>query len=168
MGSTAQKVAELLGEAAGGAVAAIGRTFDLMAIAEEEIAAAKKRFPGKAAELHASFMLLCPNELARYGSDRLYRAHARELLERVARGQDTTLGTDVECLAALSQASLKAPLSRDPAEAMARVFARVFPGQDPYLETSEGESYAGAVDEVLEELRRKIARRDRAAASRGA
>ena len=40
----------------------------------------------------------------------MYRSHCRELLDRVAHGADTRPGTAAECCAALSEASLRAPL----------------------------------------------------------
>ncbi len=157
------RVRELLGNVIdpNDVAGAIGRAFDRMGIAEEEIEAAKKKWPDKKAEIHAAFGALAPGELSRYGSDRLYRAHARELLERVAKGERLELGTDAECLAALSLASLKAPLASGHVAAMEKAFASVFPKNA--LGPNVGrESYPGNVDEILTEIRKKIASRRRA------
>lgn len=145
---------ELIGE--GEAKRSISRAFDLMAVAEEEIERAKRLHPEKAEALHASFGILYPGDLARYGSDRLYRAHARELLDRVARGADLEPGTDAECLVAFSFASLRAPLSASATAAMERVFATVFPEERG--ERAGREGYPGEVDEILSGLRRKISK----------
>jgi hypothetical protein len=83
--------------------------FDAMARAEEEIEAAQHRHPAAADRIWNSFSLLRPTQpLMR--TEMVYRAHCRELLDRVARGDDTRPGTTAECCAALSEASLRAPL----------------------------------------------------------
>ena len=71
----------------------IANAFEHMRIAEEEIKSAKQRYPQKAQELHDSFRLLCPPaSFTKYAPD-LYRAHAKELLQRIARGSDIALAT---------------------------------------------------------------------------
>ncbi len=80
-----------------------------MAWAEEEIKAAQRRHPAAADRIWGSFGLLRPTQpLMR--TEAAYRAHCRELLDRVAGGDDTRAGTAAECCAALSEASLYAPL----------------------------------------------------------
>ena len=77
----------------GGQARSIFRAFDLMGIAEEEIAAAKHRYRRASKRVHAAFGVLYPTgDMSKCG-DRLYRAHARELVERVARKEDTRPGT---------------------------------------------------------------------------
>lgn len=71
----------------------VANAFKHMKIAEEEIEAAKLRYPAKAAQLHNSFKLLCPPETFTSFTSELYRAHAKELLQRIARGKDLSLAT---------------------------------------------------------------------------
>jgi hypothetical protein len=53
----------------------------------------------------------------------VYRAHCRELLDRVARGEDTRQATAAECCAALMETSLAAPLSTSAAGLYPRLWA---------------------------------------------
>ena len=84
----------------------------------------------------------------------LYASHAAELVERVADESPLELATNAEVLLALSAQSLKAPLNRDGQLAMESLFARIFPDR---VETPPPpESYAGHLDELLNELRRRL------------
>lgn len=138
----------------GGHARTISRTFDLMAIAEEEI----ERAGGRGSKAWGAFGHLCPNELAGY-SDDLYRHHCRELIARFVAGEKTEPGTTAECLATLSRTSLNAPLKGDPTNLMARLFRQVY-GRD--VDGHEGqeirESFPGALDEMEQEMRRKLSR----------
>lgn len=88
---------------------ALGSLFDAMRWAEDEIDTAARRHPSAADRIHASFMLLRPTQpLMR--TEMVYRAHCRELLDRVAHGDDTRPGTAAECCIALSDISQLAPL----------------------------------------------------------
>ncbi len=82
-------ITTLISSQEGGAALAIAirSTFDRMAIAEEEIASAKRRFPREAEQVHRAFKILCPPPGLRGLSDEVFRAHARELVERVALGR---------------------------------------------------------------------------------
>lgn len=80
-----------------------------MEIAEEEIAAAQKRHPGTSDRLYHSFMLLVPSH-ERMEYEPVYRSHCRELLDRVAAGGDTRIGTAAEVCCALHDVSLATPL----------------------------------------------------------
>lgn len=132
--------------------------FDRMRIAEEEIAAAKRRCPRKRKTIHGAFEFLCASHLGRF-SDDVYRAHAREIIGRIMRGDPLEPGTDAEVLVLLSEQSLVAPLAADYAHAMSFVFHRVFPNADPErFERAGRESYRGALDEIITECRRKAAR----------
>lgn len=141
-----------------GVFSTIGKVFDLVAVAEQEIERAIKEHPSKANELRAAFQEhLFPGELARF-SDRVYRAHACEVLQRIADGKDPKPGTMAECLVALSLASLKAPLSSSYTAAMEKAFVYVFP--EKHTEPRVGrEAWAGETEEILTELRKKIGRR---------
>jgi len=133
----------------------VSRAFDLMKIAEEEISAAERAAPRAKKKIHGAFRYMHSKYLVRYG-DGVYRAHAREIIARVKRGADLSPGTDAECLAALSEMSLRAPPSADFALAMATVFRAVFPAAPADLTEMGRESYEGRTAEILGELRRKL------------
>lgn len=79
--------------------------------AAEEIQNAQKRHPQHADLLFHAFILLQPNdELDRMRFELVYRAHCRELLDRVAAGEDTRPGTAAEICCALLETSQLAPL----------------------------------------------------------
>lgn len=142
---------------AGTRLGTVGRVLGLVEVAEEEINAAVASHPEKTNELRAAFQeYLFPGELANFSAD-VYRSHAKEILGRVARGEDVTPGTDAECLVALSLASLKAPLASGHLAAMESVFAKVYP--DHKSENIGREAFAGETAEILGELRKKIGRR---------
>lgn len=144
---------------AGTRLGTVGRVLNLVQVAEEEIASATTAHPAKAKELRAAFQdYLFPGELANFSAD-VYRSHAREVLGRVARGEDVSPGTDAECLVALSLASLKAPLASGHLAAMEHVFAKVYPNHKDTAAPLGREAYAGETEEILTELRKKIGRR---------
>lgn len=119
-----------------GAVSAIGRAFDLMEVAEQEIARAGGR-KGNAvweAWLELGF-------LVEHGEE-LYRLHCRELIRRAkdaccACDDCMRPATKAEVLAFLSNASLKAPPARDPAALQARLFCELFPDSVVARETED-------------------------------
>lgn len=132
--------------------------FEHMRIAEEEIKSAKQRYPQKAQELHASFRLLCPPEsFTKYPPD-LYRAHAKELLQRIARSKDITLATRAELCIVLSEASLLAPLENDYACLYSQSFRVIFPRKYRQLFKMwlPRPSFKGAVKELQRKLQRKF------------
>ena len=78
--------------------------------AEDEIRRAQQRHPDVADVLHHSFSLLTATH-ERMATEFIYRAHARELIERVAAGVLTKPGTSVEVVLLLMRASLVTPLN---------------------------------------------------------
>lgn len=88
----------------------IQSVFALMEHAEDEISQAMRRHPGHADRLWHSFSLLTPT-LDHLSTEMVYRAHCRELLERVAHGADTRPATAAECCVALMRVGLTVPLS---------------------------------------------------------
>lgn len=91
-----------------------GAIFDRIAWAEDEIAQAASRHPEQADAIYHSFSLLSGGNAAeRMSVEAIYRAHAREILERVAHGQDTRPGTAVEVVIGLLAAAERAPLSHE-------------------------------------------------------
>lgn len=78
--------------------------------AEDEIRRAQQQHPDVADVLHHSFSLLTATH-ERMTTEFIYRAHARELIERVAAGVSTKPGTSVEVVLLLMRASLVTPLN---------------------------------------------------------
>ncbi|MEU5407412.1 hypothetical protein [Nocardia asteroides] len=79
--------------------------------AEDEIhQAQQQRHPDVADVLFRGFSLLTATH-SRMSTEFVYRAHARELLDRVATGQPTKPGTAVEVVLSLMQVSLVTPLN---------------------------------------------------------
>lgn len=141
---------------------AITQTFRRMEIAEREIARAKEEFPLLATQIHESFRALCPTEPLRRLSDKVYRHHCRELLERVASGRDLRPGTDAELVAVISEASLAAPPDRATTYLYWQLFERVFPGEAGVIREDLGPVHADDYDrvrakELEQSLRRKLA-----------
>ena len=112
-------------------VAAIGIAFDKMEIGENEIGKAQSRHPERSQTIWDSFKLLCPSAYVREALEPVYRAHCAELLDRVAHGFDTTLGTKAEVMMGLSETSLKSPLPHTAAVLYARIFQGIFPDSLP-------------------------------------
>jgi hypothetical protein len=96
---------------------------DPMTWAEEEIDAAQHRHPADPDRIWRSFGLLMPTHPL-MGTESVYRAHCRELLDRVARTEDTRPGTAAECCVALSVTSQQVPLSTAAAGLYARMWRK--------------------------------------------
>ncbi len=131
--------------------------FGLMQVCEQEIEQAQARHPKQADYLwQYGFSLCCPTGNMSRLSDKIYRKHCQELLDRLALSQDTRPGTRVEMLVALEWCSHAAPLPDDWAFAYSTLFREVFPEQSEQVGIAGHESYAGQVNEVLAEYRRKL------------
>lgn len=128
---------------------------------EEEIAKLSAEYPEQADLLYHGFGLCNPGDIDPY-TDAAYRAHCRELLTRLAKGEDTRPGTDAEICCLSSRASLVAPLTETGAGVYSRAFATVFPAQ--YEEiwgelTGHYEAlHGGEIDRLTGEARRKLAK----------
>lgn len=136
--------------------------FQQMRIAEEEIASAKKLSPPRAGEIHDAFILLCPSPILEDFGEDLYRIHAREILERIIRGEDPEWATDAEVMAALYQTSMKAPLNQNAVALYFRLFTRWWPSFLPEGMTEldlPREEWAGAMNELEWEIRRGLTMR---------
>jgi hypothetical protein len=106
--------AETAAEIVAGFEQTFGAIFDRMSWAEDEIRKAQDRHPELADRIYHSFSLLSGDEAAsRMSVEAVYRAHAREILERVAAGEDTRPGTAVEVVIGLLAAAERAPLSHE-------------------------------------------------------
>jgi hypothetical protein len=95
--------------------------------AEDEIEKAQARH-GETGRgpLWGSFRAVRQNE-NHMAEEIIYRAHAREILDRVAAGRDVRPGTDAEMIAALRASSLVSPLPSAAATLYFRIAARSFP-----------------------------------------
>jgi len=142
-----------------GAWSGIGNIFfGVMELCEDEITKAQARHPEhKDIVWRDGFKLLCPNVYVRDASEPVYRAHCAELLDRVAQGLDTTLGTRAEVMMGLSATSLKAPLTHTAAVLYAQLFREIF-ADAPIpndLEALSLMAFAGATETLLAELSKK-------------
>jgi hypothetical protein len=135
-------------------------TFSCMEIAEEEIARAKLDHPDKRDLLHQTFRLLCPSEGMGALDPAVYRDHAREIVARVAVGEDTRLGTRAEALVGFSVLSHRSPLTRVAGHAFWLIFDGIFPGKvERPAPVSEWE--ASQAVEMIDEMRSARKVRDR-------
>jgi len=139
----------------------LDETFRRMDLAEEEIAAAMARRPEHGTALHGAFRALCPTQALRGAGRALYRAHCRELLERVVAGDDLRPATTAELAALLSALSLEAPLDRPTTVLYWRVFTAIFPTEAAAIRHEVGavaaDDYEQARARRLEaRLRRKL------------
>jgi hypothetical protein len=95
--------------------------FEHMDIAEDEIATARRRHPDAGDRLYHSFsLLIATHERMEY--EPVYRSHCRELLDRVAAGEDTRPGTAAEVCCALHDVSLITPMRSSAAGLYARMW----------------------------------------------
>lgn len=105
----------------------IDSVLDQCFVAEEEIEAAQLRHGERdRGPLWNSFRLLKPTH-DRAWPELVYRAHCRELLNRVAAGIDTRPATDAEKISVLSAASQTAPLNTGAETLYLRIGTRLFP-----------------------------------------
>ena len=154
--------------------------FSLMEIAEQEIAAqatqlraTKRRYleMGFSRECieqldqaiqrvtKQAFAILCPPELLRGKCPQVYRAHARELVRRVADTQDTTAPTDAEILCATLEMSYQAPLNQQYAALAEHLYPRVMDTESDGIPTPE--PWTGATLEARVRLARSMVCRER-------
>jgi hypothetical protein len=162
MASMTTALDELMGGDVGEMLAGL---FERMEWAEDEITKAQERHRGKADLLYHGFKVLTPtHELLSTGAEFVYRSHCRELLERVAAGQDTRPGTAAEIACQCRDASLLAPLTETAAGLYARMWTRAFPGHGEQWDDSHGHYealHAAQIDDLEREARRKLANPDR-------
>lgn len=136
----------------------------LVMLAEDEIEQAMKRHPDEADLLFHSFRLLVPAvDSPAWGTEFVYRGHARELLERVAAGADTRPGTAAECCLAMSQVSLKIPLHGAASGFYFRLWRHAFPDHGVWPEAGESHErlYAAQIDDHERYVRRKLSQPSR-------
>jgi hypothetical protein len=93
---------------------------------------------------------------------KVYRKHCAEILERVARGQDTRPATDAEVLFGFCEVSLQVPLTQDASAAYVQLFTGSM-GFNPAPEVAMSERFPGAANQTIAELRRKLSQKWRVA-----
>lgn len=114
----------------------LGPIFEQMGWAEDEIEQAQYRHPDQAALLWTTFRLMVPTQdLMR--TEFVYRSHCRELLERVARAQDTRPGTAAEVAIACCNTSQLAPLNSTGSGLYMRMWAKAFPDRPAFEDVAE-------------------------------
>lgn len=136
--------------------------FGQMEWAEDEIAHASQRHPTEADLLFHSFRLLTPTHHL-MTTEFVYRAHCRELLERVIAGQDTRPGTASEICCACCEASQLAPFTSPAAGLYLRMWAAAFPDKPICPEKHEAYEVleSSRIDELETAIRNKLAVPDR-------
>ncbi|MFG1913034.1 hypothetical protein [Kribbella sp. NPDC048928] len=161
---TPDALAELLPE-----LKTIESLFGAMEWAEDEIKQAQRRRPGAADAIWHSFSLLTPVHPLMDGSESLYRAYCREILDRVAAGADTRPGTSAEICCVASDASRNAPLTSPAFGLYARAFRVVMPGQQfpgdelaaaQYMDHVEA-LHGTQIDDLEADTRRRLTRKER-------
>ncbi len=139
--------------------------FERMSWAEDEIKQAQARHPEQADTLYHSFTLLSGGDASsRMSVEAVYRAHAREILERVALAADTRPGTSVEIIIGLLAAASNAPLSHEGFALCARLWvAAGLPDHDGFTEKLDHLEalHADRVDREEADARRTCRQDDR-------
>ncbi|MEB3372435.1 hypothetical protein [Saccharopolyspora mangrovi] len=132
--------------------------FDMMEWAEDEISAARRRHPAHADTLHHSFALLTPTS-DRMRTEFVYRGHARELLDRVAQGEDTRPATAAEIVLAFCHASQTAPLNTTATGLVFRMWQEAFPDTPVDIDDQEHREqlYGSSIDDAEADTRARLA-----------
>jgi hypothetical protein len=143
---------------------AIGDVLDCLEWAEDEIQAAMRRHPDASDTLWHSLMLLRPNDYHRLITEWVFRSHCRELLERVAAGEDTRPATDAEICCMTLAVATRTPIHTAAYGMHIRLWHRAFPGKE-VLQADEIAHYEAIHGERMTDLERearaKLAVRDR-------
>jgi len=141
----------------------LAAAFNMIEWAEDEIAQATRRHPAHADTLYHAFELISPRAIGPgMSTEFVYRAHARELLERLAAGPDTRPATAVEVCLACAEASQRAPLHGPGAGLYFRAWLHAFPDH-PVTAGHAAQQvhyehlYGPRIDELEQMLRRKLA-----------
>jgi hypothetical protein len=141
--------------------------FAAMQWAEEEIAAASLRYPGRADVIYHAFSVLLPRDVGPgLGTEFVYRGHVKELLKRVAAGADLRPATAAEICLALVQTSLRAPMHGPAAGLYFRMWLAAFPENPLTAEHAEHQVHyehwhGQRIDELEADLRHKLRDPDR-------
>ncbi|PWV71333.1 hypothetical protein SAMN05421630_11563 [Prauserella marina] len=153
---------EMLTEILESASNALTPVFELLDWGEDEISKAIGRHPHAADTLYHSFTLIRPTS-DRMHTEFVYRGHSRELLDRVARGEDTRPGTAAEVVIAMCEVALATPITQSASGLVFRMWADAFPDQPRIgLNNEHREALHGStIDDHEEFTRAKLAVPDR-------
>jgi hypothetical protein len=130
---------------------------------EDEIAQAQARHPQHADLLFHAWRIILPPSVFPY-TEFVWRGHMRELLERVAAGEDTRTGTWAEVCMVCRGAAEMAPLTHAATGTYFRAWHNAFPG-NPVWDTMAEEVAHGVkwndheITEIGRDVRAKIGRR---------
>lgn len=129
--------------------------------AEDEIEQAQKRHPDAGDLLYHAFPLLRPPRAGHPLPEFVVRGHARELLDRLASGEDTRPGTYAEICLVCSEASLHVPLGTTGTGLYFRAWLRAFPDVPIFDGQADQQRHYEAlkdtqIDQMERELRRKL------------
>jgi hypothetical protein len=162
-----EQIFGLLGDAGFGRV--LDRTFEMIRLAEEEIDRYKEEYPDVRNEIDDAFPMLRPNDLLLETHEEVYRSHAAELLTRIGEAGSieaatTETATDAECLVAMKEASLSAPLPRRAFHAYGMLMERTFlsmeevvgEGVTPPSPSNDFEQ--GEAEKLIGKVRREVTR----------
>lgn len=123
----------------------VSRTFALMDIAEEALAA---RWPRREGEPANAFLFVAPTGPV-FGSERLYRAHVDEMINRLwpkpASWKRTVRLTRAEVIGLLVESSLRHPLSHHDTLVYETLFRELWPDALEASEDKHGETTMGEV-----------------------
>jgi hypothetical protein len=150
-----------------GIEAEVGLVLTALDWAEDEIAAASHRHRTQADLLFHSLGVLMPRHIGTgMNTEFVYRAHARELLERVAAGEDLRPATAAEICLTLSRVSQHAPMHGAAAGLYFRMWLAAFPDHPLTPDQADNQRhyehlYGPQIDELEAMIRRKAADPDR-------
>lgn len=102
------------------------------------------------------FMVLCPSPILSLCRMSVYQHHALELVQRWKDKGDTRFGTKAEVMHLLSDISLKAPMARAMGSLYAKLFQEITKVDLSPYGPDEKEHYEGELDNLLEQLRKKV------------
>lgn len=139
-----------------------GTALEQVEWAESVIEAAIARHPDQGDLLYHGFGLLMPTHRL-MTTEFVSRSHFRELLVRLATGQDTRPGTAAEVCCACADASQVAPLTSTAAGLYFRMWESAFPDKSPVTDRAQHhEALDGSSIDALEATsRRTLARKER-------
>lgn len=127
--------------------------------AEDEILEATSRHPETADMLYHSFGLIKQRD--GMGMEFVYRGYARELLERVATGQDTRPGTAAEVVLVCAKTSGLAPFHTSAVGLYLRMWSKAFPDHPIHDGQAESRNHYEAlrsseIDDFEAQVRRRM------------
>jgi hypothetical protein len=147
----------------GGIQSQLTSAFATIEWAEDEIAQAVERHPRAADSLYHAFALLHPREIGPgMHTELVYRAHARELLDRIGADTDTRPATAAEICLACSEISLRGPMHSAAAGLYFRMWLLAFPDHPVTRDQADEQIhyerlYGTRIDELEAVMRRRLA-----------